>query len=113
VTDRLLLDLGLDGHTVVSVLGDAEEYPHPVGDPAPVGWPMNAAEMEDLRWYLEDYLAVPFGVYDDRGAAIAARLRGWGESLFGSVFGSGPARDAYVRLRKRAAAGGGEIGVRS
>jgi hypothetical protein len=114
VTDRLLLDLGLDGRMVVSILSGKEELPHPLGDPVPVGWPMNAAELEDLRWYLEEYLAVPFGVYDDRGATIAARLRDWGESLFASVFGSGPARDAYVKLCERAAARGGvELVVRS
>jgi WD40 repeat protein/tetratricopeptide (TPR) repeat protein len=114
VTDRLLLDLGLDGRMVVSIMRSKEELPRPLGDPTPVDWPMNAAELEDLRWYLEEYLAVPFGVYDDRGATIAARLRGWGESLFASVFGSGPARDAYVRLRERATARGGvELVVRS
>src|SRR5262249_31157971 len=57
--------------------------------------------LEDLRWYLEDYLQAPFGVWDDRGPAIQEQLAGWGELVFGSVFGPGPARDAYQRARDR------------
>ena len=32
-----------------------------------------------------------------------ARLAGWGEAVFAAVFGSGPARDAYQRMRARTA----------
>jgi hypothetical protein len=28
---------------------------------------------EELRWYLEDYLLAPFGVWEDRGP----RIQGW------------------------------------
>ena len=31
----------------------------------------------------------------------AGKLAGWGEQVFGSVFGAGPARDAYQRARDR------------
>lgn len=49
---------------------------------------MGAAELEDLRWYLEDYLQTPFGVYSDRGSRIAGQLAGWGRALFDSVLGA-------------------------
>src|SRR5689334_24105348 len=64
-------------------------------------WPLEEAALEDLRWYLEDYLLAPFGVWEDRGPQIQGRLAGWGEAVFASVFGSGPARDAYQRARDR------------
>ena len=47
------------------------ELPEPVGDPVELAWPLTAEELEDLRWYLEDYLRAPFGVYEDRGPRIA------------------------------------------
>ena len=67
----------------------------------PLVWPLDAGALEELRWYLEDYLLAPFGVWEDRGPAVAGRLAGWGDAVFGSVFGAGPARDAYQRARDR------------
>jgi hypothetical protein len=29
---------------------------------APLAWPLGGGALEDLRWYLEDYLLAPFGV---------------------------------------------------
>jgi tetratricopeptide (TPR) repeat protein len=72
--------------------------------------PIGAAELEDLRWYLEDYLQTPFGVYSDRGSRIAGRLAGWGRSLFDSALGTGQAGMSYADLRARGLA---EIVVRS
>ena len=68
---------------------------------APLAWPLDAEALEDLRWYLEDYLLAPFGVWEDRGPAVRDKLAGWGDQVFGSVFGNGPARDAYQRARDR------------
>jgi hypothetical protein len=60
-----------------------------------------AAAREDLRWYLESYLGVPYAVYEARGQAIQERLRGWGEALFEGVFGAGkPGRDLYLQARE-------------
>lgn len=42
-------------------------------------------------------------MYEQRGPQVQAWLAGWGSQVFGVLFGSGPARDAYVRLRARAA----------
>ena len=50
---------------------------------------------------LEDYLLAPFGVWQDRGPAVRDKLAGWGDEVFGSVFGGGPARDVYQRARDR------------
>jgi tetratricopeptide (TPR) repeat protein len=101
VTDRLLVDLAADGRVSVSMWLDGE-LPSPVGEPFELVWPLNADDLEDLRWYLEDYLRAPFGVYGERGPRVAAKLTNWGQAVFAAVFGAGPARDAYVRMRVRA-----------
>ena len=74
--------------------------PEPVSR-APLAWPLDGDALDDLRWYLEDYLLAPFGVWEDRGPAVRGKLAGWGDLVFGSVFGPGPARDAYQRARDR------------
>ncbi len=41
-------------------------------------------DVEDLRWYLEDYLYAPYGAYSERGEIVERRLEEWGEELFPS-----------------------------
>jgi tetratricopeptide (TPR) repeat protein len=60
-------------------------------------WPLGDDDHEDLRWYLEEYLTVPFGVYGQRGPQIEAKLGKWGEEIFTALFPPGPARDTYLR----------------
>ncbi|MCX5801141.1 MAG: tetratricopeptide repeat protein [Candidatus Eisenbacteria bacterium] len=63
--------------------------------------PLTQENLEDLRWYLEEYLRAPFAVWENRGLAIQTELRRWGEQLFEAVFGTGkPGRDAYVQARE-------------
>src|SRR5256885_1411539 len=85
--DRLLVDLSKDGQTTVLRLPEGG-FPQEVSR-APSVWPLDADALEDLRWYLEDYLLAPFGAWEDRGPAVRKKLAGWGEQLFGSVFGPG------------------------
>ena len=95
--DRLVVDLDGDGQARVLSWPDGG-LPEEVSR-APLAWPLDDDALEDLRWYLEDYLLAPFGVWEDRGPAVRGKLAGWGEQVFGSVFGSGPARFAYERAR--------------
>jgi hypothetical protein len=97
--DRLLVDLDTGGQARVSSWPDGG-LPEEVSR-APLAWPLDADALEDLRWYLEDYLLAPYGVWEERGPAIREKLAGWGDLVFGSVFGGGPARDAYQRARDR------------
>ncbi|MGH3913844.1 MAG: CHAT domain-containing protein, partial [Pseudonocardiaceae bacterium] len=99
MADRLLVDLGADGRVSVSTLLDGEISPTPAGEPFELVWPLDTDALEDLRWYLEDYLRAPFGVYGERGPQVAGRLSQWGQAVFAAIFGVGPARDAYLLAR--------------
>ncbi|MBL1102653.1 tetratricopeptide repeat protein [Streptomyces coffeae] len=115
LTERLLMDLLPDGQVSLQSWPSGE-YPSAVGGLAPLAWPLTDAELAELRWYLEEYLQVPFGVYGERGPQTAARLPAWGAQIFGAAFPTGSAREAWVRARARAEARGGgpvEIVVRS
>ena len=105
MADRLIVDLSSDGRVTVSNWPEGEQLPSPAGKPFELVWPLDGDALEDLRWYLEDYLRAPYGVYEERGPEVAAALAGWGRAVFESVFGSGPGRDAYVQARARAKAG--------
>ncbi|UBU15048.1 tetratricopeptide repeat protein [Nonomuraea gerenzanensis] len=100
MVDRLLLDIADDGMLSVS-MWPAGELPQPVGEPAPLVLPLDRDSLEDLRWYLEDYLRHPYAGYADRGSGIAARLPAWGEGLFHAVFGTPETRAAYAAVRAR------------
>jgi hypothetical protein len=100
MVDRLLVDLAADGRASVASWLDGDDFPG-TGEPFDLTWPLDADAIEDLRWYLEDYLVAPFGVYGERGPAVQARLADWGVAVFNALFGAGPARDAYVKLRAR------------
>jgi tetratricopeptide (TPR) repeat protein len=100
VAGRLIVDLDEDGTVSVGSQASPDELPSVVGR-ATLAWPLDEKALEDLRWYLEDYLVAPFGVYEDRGAQVEASLSEWGKRVFSAVFGSGPARDAYLGMRAR------------
>ncbi|MET8853619.1 tetratricopeptide repeat protein [Amycolatopsis sp. NPDC004625] len=101
MVDRLLVDVDVEGRMSVSIW-KADELPSAATEPAVLAWPLDADQSEDLRWYLEDYLRAPYGVYEDRGGRIAQQLPEWGRAMFSALFGSGPARDAYIAFRSRA-----------
>ena len=93
-----MVDLGGDGQAGVLSWPEGGGAPERVAL-ARLAWPLDRDALEDLRWYLEDYLLAPFGVWEERGPAVRGRLAGWGDEVFGSLFGAGPARDAYQRAR--------------
>src|SRR6266700_2529870 len=97
--DRLLVDLGGDGQVAVSSWPNGG-LPEEVSR-SPLAWPLDADALEDLRWYLEDYLLAPYGVWEEHGPAVREKLAGWGDLVFGSVFGGGRGRDACQRARDR------------
>ncbi len=109
--DRLIVDLLDGGRVVVSRRLDGQDAGSVVSEPVELGVPVSDGDLADLRWYLENYLVAPFGVYEDRRPRVANQLAGWGEALFESVLHAGGARDAYRSGRDRDV--GLEIDVRS
>ncbi|WP_155128472.1 CHAT domain-containing tetratricopeptide repeat protein [[Actinomadura] parvosata] len=98
--DRLLVDVA-DGGLLSLSAWPAGELPARVGPPAPLVLPLDGDSLEDLRWYLEDYLKHPYAAYAERGSDVAARLPAWGEGLFHAVFGAPESRAAYAAVRAR------------
>ena len=103
VTDRLLVELAADGRVSVVPWLEGELPGGAAGEPFQLVWPLDGDGLEELRWYLEDYLRAPFGVYESRGPETATRLKPWGEAIFAAVFGAGAARDVYKQARARPA----------
>jgi tetratricopeptide (TPR) repeat protein len=98
VVDRLVVDLSPDGMVSVATHLEGDD----LADSWPsfqLAWPLDEETLGSLRWYLEDYL--PSAVYDGRGQQVQGLLSDWGAELFWAVFGDGPARDAYQRVRGR------------
>ncbi|NJN13732.1 MAG: CHAT domain-containing protein, partial [Richelia sp. RM1_1_1] len=50
--------------------------------------PFDKQALIDLRWYLEEYLRFPYGIFPDNAAKIEQKLQAWGEQLFNLVFRS-------------------------
>jgi hypothetical protein len=99
VPDRLLIDLTADGWVSVALRLEGESSEGSSSEPVKLALPLDGDALEDLRWYLEDYLRAPFAVYESRGPAAAASLPAWGEAMFKAVFGPGTAQHSYERVR--------------
>ena len=50
--------------------------------------------LPELRWYLEDYLQTPFGVFPEMAECVAKTMQAWGSEIFDKLF-TGYARDWY------------------
>ena len=102
MSNRLIVE-ELSGDRVrVGFRRAGQDFDEVSGEPAAFVSPFGAAEREDLRWYLEDYLIAPYAVYEQRGQAVQAKLAEWGRALFATVFATGPGRDAYLKSREGA-----------
>src|SRR5580700_246604 len=87
VADWLVLELDEDQQAAAGIVPSSGGRPGEASR-VPFAWPLSADDLEDLRWYLEDYLRAPFGVWEDRGQRIQDALLGWGDLVFcGSVHG--------------------------
>ena len=56
--------------------------------------------LPELRWYLEDYLQAPFGVYPQSAERVAETMKAWGAVIFDTLF-TGYARDWYQEARRQ------------
>ncbi|MDE6641897.1 MAG: CHAT domain-containing protein, partial [Acetatifactor sp.] len=56
--------------------------------------------LPELRWYLEDYLQTPFGVYPQLAECVAKTMQAWGALIFDALF-TGYARDWYQDAKRQ------------
>jgi hypothetical protein len=68
--------------------------------------PLGVIEAEDLRWYLEEYIVWPIGVFQERAGRIESQLPRWGQELYESALGQPAAREALSAWQQ--AGGDGE-----
>ncbi|MDZ7970713.1 MAG: tetratricopeptide repeat protein [Nostoc sp. DedSLP03] len=54
----------------------------------PFQQPFDEENAAELRWYLEDYLQFPYGIFPDNAVKIEQKLQHWGQQLFELVFRS-------------------------
>ena len=86
MTERLLIDLTPGRRVSVGMWPDGDFPGGTAEESFELVWPLDGEALEELRWYLEDYLQAPFGVYESRGPAVAAKLPAWGKAVFEAVF---------------------------
>ncbi len=82
-------------------------------DPIPFEHPFDAATLERLRWYLEDYISFPYGIYPDQAVQVEQQFQGWGQQLFERVFHSTDEGRAFYQEATRAGLDRCEIGIAS
>ncbi|WP_049559031.1 tetratricopeptide repeat protein [Limnoraphis robusta] len=57
-----------------------------VAPSVPFDYPFEPETLEKLRWYLEDYLRYPYGIYPEEAVNIEQQFQVWGEKLFELTF---------------------------
>jgi tetratricopeptide (TPR) repeat protein len=62
-------------------------------------YPLTKNELDDLRWYLEDYWKWPFGGFAQRGSSVEQLLPRLGHRLYQSTFGQGVAGQILQQWR--------------
>jgi hypothetical protein len=77
VADRLFVDLTANGCVSVGIWPEGHTPGGPTEEPTGLVWPLDAGALEDLRWYLEDYLRLPFGVYEVPRGFRTVHPLGW------------------------------------
>lgn len=48
--------------------------------------PFDEEVLSDLRWYLEEFLPFPYGIFPDKAKKIEQKFQEWGQQLFELVF---------------------------
>ncbi|MEM6425509.1 MAG: CHAT domain-containing protein [Cyanobacteria bacterium P01_D01_bin.128] len=55
-------------------------------DSVPFEHPFDEKTLERLRWYLEDYISFPYGIFPDQAVQVEQQFQTWGKHLFEHVF---------------------------
>ncbi len=106
----------IEGSTTVSIHYDKHNVATPFGGSTAFTSPLSVQDLDDLRFYLEDYAQLPVGEFLQRGERVEKeKLAAWGEALYREVFGGDEARHtAYVQAKTALANGEAvEVVIRS
>ena len=76
--------------------GKREQESRPFRFTAPIG----IIELDDLRWYLEQYQIWPAGEFKKRAERIAAKLPQWGQALYQAALNDELARNLALTWRQ-------------
>lgn len=63
--------------------------------------PFDQKALEDLRWYLEQYLRFPYGIEPDKAKKIEQQFQIWGQQLFELIFRSSEEARGYFQEATR------------
>ena len=69
---------------------------------SPFSPPLDEAVLNDLRWYLENYIRWPSGPDFDRAERIETEMEGWGRLFFDALFSNLQAIRLWQQFRDRA-----------
>ncbi|MFE1596668.1 CHAT domain-containing protein [Nocardia sp. NPDC058705] len=106
--------INLNGDDEASVIALDSDYRYLAGSaPAPVEFPLTNTDLEDLRWYLEDYPQSSYGAHHDRAETISTATATWGRRLFDCVLSGRDALNAYHAARRSSSETSMEVVVQS
>lgn len=93
-----------DGSAIFEVIRSLDmKHTAAVPLPEPAIFPVEGHPVKNLlpklRWYLEDYLQEPFGVFPQLAESVAETMRAWGTAVFDALF-IGYARDWYQDAKR-------------
>ncbi|UKP00070.1 CHAT domain-containing protein [Nostoc sp. UHCC 0870] len=77
----------------------------------PFHQPFDQEKLTDLRWYLEEYLTFPYGIFPDNAAKIEQQLQHWGQELFELVFRSTEKGKEFFQEATREGLDNCELGI--
>ena len=94
-----------DGSTMFEVIRSMDmKRTAAVALPDPAEFPVEGHPakqfLPELRWYLEDYLQFPYGVYLQSAERVGKTMQAWGTVIFDKLF-TGYARDWYQDARRQ------------
>ncbi len=73
--------------------------------------PFDSKALDDLRWYLEEYLRFPYGLEPENAKKIELKLQAWGQQLFDLVFRSSEKAREFFQEATRAGLDKCEISI--
>jgi hypothetical protein len=80
-------------------------------DPVTFHHPFDEKALTNIRWYLEEYLRFPYGIYPDQATAIERQFQAWGKQLFELIFRSSERGRDFFQEATRAGLDDCELGI--